>query len=294
MEAENGQVVTRVSVSTILVNVLLSAFKLTAGIVAHSAAMVADAVHSIADLAGTAVVIVEAPGIVRSPRRERVEDVVEILLAALIFAVGAGIGYWGVTRALAERDVPLPTPGVLALAAAAVSIAVTEAMYWYTRAAAKKIGSQLLMADAWHHRFGAFSSVISFAGILGARLGAPVLDAVACAVIGLFTLKTALDIFLGAVSKTANRSCDSATAEKIRALIAGQEGVKSIDALQTSLFGNGLYIEAEIGVDGDLTLRESHEIARAARAAVETAVPAVKSCAVHVIPAETRRDGPVA
>ena len=195
-----------VSLVTILGNLVLSVFKLAAGIIAHSGAMVSDAVHSASEVLSTFVVIagVKLSGKASDKEHpyghERFECVAAILLAVMLAATGIGIGWAGIRNITGDSSA-LTVPGGLALVAAVISIVSKEAMYWYTRAAAKKIGSSALMADAWHHRSDALSSIGSFVGILGARLGLPVLDPVASVVICVFILKAAFDVFRDAVSK---------------------------------------------------------------------------------------------
>lgn len=160
-------------------NVLLSLFKLLAGIIGHSGAMISDAVHSASDVFGTIIAVL---GISISKRKsdanhqyghDRLECVAAIVLAVILLATGLGIGISGVEKIIKGNSKGAAIPGVIALVAAVVSIVFKEWMYWYTRAAAKKINSGALMAEAWHHRSDALSSVGAFAGILGARLGYP-------------------------------------------------------------------------------------------------------------------------
>ncbi len=176
MERESMEKIAfRVSWVTIVGNVILSAFKLIAGIMGQSAAMVSDAVHSASDVISTVIVMI---GVKLSGRKsdeahpygyERFECVAAILLAILLCATGFGIAYGGIQRIIAGDYGDLAIPGMLPLVAAIISIVVREAMYWYTRRAAKKVNSGALMADAWHHRSDALSSIGSFAGIFSTR-----------------------------------------------------------------------------------------------------------------------------
>ncbi|MCL2031459.1 MAG: cation diffusion facilitator family transporter [Oscillospiraceae bacterium] len=286
----DAQIAYRVSLQTIAGNVVLSAFKLLAGLLGNSAAMVSDAAHSLSDILSTVFVMV---GIRMSGRKadkdhpyghERMECVAAIVLAAVLCATGLLIGWQGVSRILEGASGQLAVPGALALVAAVVSVAVKEGMYWYTRAAAQKTGSGALMADAWHHRSDALSSVGSFAGILGARLGLPILDPLACLVITVFIVKTALNIFLDAVGKMTDRACDDETVEQLRAVILSQEGVRDIDRIHTRLFGSRVFVDVEISVDGGETLRRAHETAHRVHDAIENGFPQVKHCMVHVNP----------
>ena len=167
----------QVSIVSIAVNLLLSAFKLAAGLIARSGAMISDAVHSASDVFSTLIVMA---GISISGKKsdrehpyghERMECVASILLAIFLLATGIGIGFAAIEKLLNGSSQTIAIPGKLALIAAIISIVVKEGMYWYTRKAAKKIHSGALMADAWHHRSDALSSVGAFIGILGARMG---------------------------------------------------------------------------------------------------------------------------
>ena len=280
----------RVSAVTIVWNVILSIFKLIAGIVGHSGAMISDAVHSASDVFSTIIVIL---GINIASKQsdddhqyghDRLECVAAILLAVVLFATGIGIGIGGINKIIEGTAGKDEIPGMIALIAAVASIVVKEVMFWYTRSAAKKINSGALMADAWHHRSDALSSVGALIGIGGARLGFPVLDPIASVVICVFIVKAAYDIFKDAIDKMVDKSCDEETEEKMRRLIEEQQGVLKVDVLRTRLFGAKMYVDIEIAADGDITLREGHEIAQVVHDKVEEEFPLVKHCMVHVNP----------
>lgn len=290
MERSNEQIAMQVSRTSIVGNVILSAFKLFAGVFANSAAMVSDAVHSLSDVFSTFIVMI---GVKLANQKsdtehpyghERFECVAAIVLAAVLFATGIGIGGAGVRKVTAGNYGEAAVPGLLALAAAITSIVVKEAMYWYTRAAAKKTDSSALMAAAWHHRSDAFSSVGSFIGILVARLGFPVLDPVAGIVICLLILKAAVDIFRDAIGKMTDKACDRQTVAEMHEVILGQKSVAGIDQLKTRLFGNKVYVDVEIRVDGSVTLETAHYTAQYVHDVIEEQFPKVKHCMVHVNP----------
>lgn len=304
-----------VSWNTIAVNLLLSAGKFAAGFWGHSAAMVSDAVHSASDVLSTLVVMA---GIRLSDREsdenhpyghERLECVASVLLAVMLGATGFLIGWSGIKKIMAgtaavsggvsavsgaasaapeavsvvSGAVPI-VPGTVALAAAVISIVVKEAMYHYTKAAAKKTDSDALMADAWHHRSDALSSVGSFAGILGARMGYPVLDPLACVLICLFIVKASVTIFADAIRKMTDEACSREMSDAIRGVILNQEGVLGLDDIKTRRFGSRIYADIEICADGEATLNETHQTAERVHRAVEESFPSVKHCMVHVNP----------
>ncbi len=165
------------------------------------------------------------------------------------------IGLNGIEKIFGGNYGELEIPGVLALVAAVLSIAVKEWMYWYTRSAAKKINSGSLMADAWHHRSDSLSSIGAFIGILGARVGFAILDPVASLVICIFIGKAAFDIFRESVDKLVDKSCDEEMLEKIKNVINAQEGVLQIDEIRTRLFGNKIYVDVEILADGSKVIK---------------------------------------
>jgi cation diffusion facilitator family transporter len=213
---------------------------------------------------------------------DRMECVAAVIIAAVLVAVGVMIGWEGVSRMLDPDEIPIP--GVLALIAAVASIVVKEGMYWYTYLAAKKAGSGALKADAWHHRSDGLSSIGSFAGILGARLGFPVLDPVVCLVICAFIVKVGVDIFLDAIGKMTDRSCDGETEDAIRASALGHDMVLGVDELHTRLFGEKIYVDIEISLDGNVSLNDAHNAAEDVHNAIELQFPQVKHCMVHVNP----------
>lgn len=289
-QRSDKQVAMRVSAVSITVNVLLSLFKLAAGILARSGAMISDAVHSASDVFSTFIVMIGVTAAEKKSDKEhpyghdRLECEASIILAVVLAITGAGIGYAGIKKIMAGNYGNLQIPGLLALIAAIVSIIVKEWMYWFTRIAAKKIHSGALMADAWHHRSDALSSIGSFAGILGARMGFPILDPIASIVICIFIEKAALNIFNDAMDKMVDKSCPDDVIDEMRSVILSNKQVLAIDVLRTRLFGSKIYVEIEISVNGNDTLIEAHKVAEAVHKSIEAGFPAVKHCMVHVNP----------
>ena len=283
---------TRVSSVSIAVNLMLAAFKFIAGILGHSGAMISDAVHSSSDVLGSLIVIIgvrmsEKPSDHDHPYgHERMESVASLILAGILTAAGLSIGKEAVESVISGSYLTDTSPGLLALIAAAVSIVVKETLFWYTWLNAKKIGSGALKAEAWHHRSDALSSVGALIGIGGALLGVRVMEPIASAVICLFILKVALDIFREAVDNMVDHACDEETEEAIRSCVSAQSGVRHVDQIRTREFGRKIYVDLEIAVDGNMPLREAHDIAQRVHDAVEVSFPEVKHIMVHVNPAD--------
>ncbi len=291
-ENEFKKVANRVSFITIVQNILLSVFKLFAGIFAHSNAMISDAIHSASDVFSTIIVII---GVKLASKKsdkehpyghERLECVAAIVLSIVLLYTGIKIGSQAVKDIIGGNYQSLQKPGVLALVAAVVSIVTKEIMYWYTRHYAKKIDSSALMADAWHHRSDALSSVGALVGIGGAMMGFPVMDSIASIVIFVFIAKAAYDIFKDAMDKMVDHSCDDETEKEMRDFVLAQKEVLSVDLLHTRIFGNKIYVDVEIGVNGSYTLRQAHEIAEEVHEGIEKNFPKVKHVMVHVNPAD--------
>ena len=290
------KIIMRVSNISIVVNVLLSAIKFVVGVIANSGAMISDAIHSVSDVFSTIIVMIGANAAAKDPDQEhpyghdRMECIAAIVLAIVLFITGIGVGITGVKKIFGGNYGDLAVPGALALVAAVISIVVKEGMFWYTRFYGKKVDSTALLADAWHHRSDALSSVGSFIGILGARLGFPICDPLASVVICLFIVKAAYNICKEALDKMVDKSCDDETERKMSNLIKSQEGVISLDLLMTRMFGSKLYVDVEIGADENTPLRDSHEIAENVHNAIEANFPKVKHCMVHVNPVELKID----
>lgn len=291
-EDEFQRVANKVSFVTIIGNILLSVMKLIAGFIAHSNAMISDAIHSASDVFSTFVVII---GIKLASKKadkehpyghERLECVAAIVLSMVLFITGFGIGAAALKNITSGDYNNIVVPGVLALVAAIVSIVSKEAMYWYTRYNAKRIDSSALMADAWHHRSDAFSSIGALIGIAGARLGFPIMDSIASLIIFVFIIKAAYDIFKDAIDKMVDHACDDATVNKIRECVMKHDDVLGIDMLQTRIFGNKIYVDLEIETDGSYTLSKAHTIAETVHDDIEKSFPKVKHIMVHVNPAD--------
>lgn len=285
-----NKIIRQVTAVGIAGNIALVLFKLYAGIKGRSGAMVSDAVHSLSDVFATFVAFIgvrisrKAPDSAHPYGHDRFECLASMVLGIILLGTGIGIGISGVSTIVSGEYSSLEPPAMIALVAAVVSIVTKEGMFWYTRHFARKLNSSAFMADAWHHRSDALSSVGSLAGIAGARMGFPILDAVACVVICLFILKVGFGILKDAVVKMLDTSCGENWDDEMAEFILSQQGVERVDLLQSRKFGDKIYLDVEIAVDGTLPLIEAHKIAEHVHDEVEARNPEIKHIMIHENP----------
>lgn len=289
---DEDEIIKKLSFVSITGNVLLTVLKMFAGVTGNSGALISDAIHSLSDIFTTVIAWV---GVKVSKQEadqkhqyghERLECAASLTLGIVLMLTGLGLGKAGLENIISGAYKHLEIPTLIALVAAFVSILGKEAMYWYTRYYAKLIDSAAFMADAWHHRSDAFSSIGSLIGVGGAMLGFPVMDSLASVAICLCILKVAYDIIKDAFSKLLDTSFGHDYEQKLHDFIQQQEHVKSIDLLQTRMFGNKIYVDLEISLPGELSLRDAHDIAEKVHEAVEENFPEIKHIMIHVNPAE--------
>ena len=254
-----------------LVNFLLLAFKFAAGILGHSAALVADAVHSLSDFA-TDIIVIVFVRISGKPEDEdhkyghgKYETLATAAIGLILFAVGIGILVNGATSVgdFLKGKV-LPAPSIVALIVAAISIILKEILYRYTINEGKKLNSQAVIANAWHHRSDAFSSIGTLIGIGGAIfLGEKwrILDPIAAIVVSGFIMKVAIDLLKPCIDELLERSLPAETEQKILELITSFPEVSSPHHLRTRRIGNHFAIEVHIRMDGQTTLEMAHHTA---------------------------------
>lgn len=280
----------KVSIVTIIVNVILFVFKLLAGIFGNSKAMISDAVHSASDILSTFVVMV---GIFISRKKsddkhpyghEKFECIAAIVLAAMLFGVGIGIGLDGINAIIDKTYNYTNGIGVIALIAAIASIVVKEWMYHFTMKAANKENSGALKADAWHHRSDALSSVGALIGITGSMLGFQILDSIASVIIAICIIKASFDILMDGINKMVDTSANLEVIELIKDITYKNKKVKNIDSLKTRLHGSKIYIDLEVALDKNLTFIEAHSIAHEIHDLIEENIKNCKHCMVHINP----------
>lgn len=275
------------SLWTLALNFLLGSVKLAAGLWGRSSAMVADAAHSYSDCASTVAVIAGLKMASKSADddhpygHEKYELIFANILSILLGLTAVKIGY-DALMVIAHGSYQVP--GLAPLLAAVFSVAVKEVMYRLTLRKAKKIGSVAMEADAWHHRSDALSSIGAFVGILGARLGLPVLDPVTGLLVSILVLKVAIDLYRKSVSGLVDSSTDAETVARIQQLLADIDGIEEVNSLKTRVFGASAYADVTIKVDGALTVEEGHDIATLAHNKIEANLPKIKHIMVHIEP----------
>lgn len=284
----------KVTIWCIIGNIALTIFKLLAGIFGNSNAMVADALHSASDIIATSAVLIgiqvaKKPFDKKHPYGHgKAEPIVAsfvgiTLVAAAVFIIK------GIVDSMIGHT--FTTPTYLALAAAVLSIVIKETMYRITYAAGKKINSESIMADAWHHRSDAYSSIGTLAGISGSIIGKGLgvsfleyLDPVAGAAVACFIFKIAFDILKHSLKNLMDSAPDDEKIKKIADLVVNVEGILSIPVIKGRYIGQRLFIDMEIEVDSENTVSEGHDIANETRRKVIEDIDDVYEVLVHVEP----------
>lgn len=294
MEAREREIYT-VTLTGSAVNAVLILLKFVAGIVGRSSAMVADAVHSLSDFASDVIVLVFVK-IAGKPKDEghdyghgKFETLATMIIGVLLVCVGIGImvnGIEAVVRSINGEALQRPT--MLALAVAIVSVASKEWLYHYTIKAGRRVGSQAVVANAWHHRSDAFSSLGTFAGIGGAMfLGDDwrVLDPIAAIIVSLFIVKSGYEIVKPCISELLEASLPESQESEITSLVMSVPGIVLVHNLRTRRIGNGIAVDLHAKMDGSLTLLEAHDKATAAENAIRSAFGSNSIINIHMEPA---------
>lgn len=279
---------TKVTLISIIWNVVLTFIKVLGGILGKSNAMIADGLHSASDIISSIGVLI-GNKIAKTPNdkehnygHEKAETLVSFLLSMLLIGVALKISLNGINSLIHLSDVQVPT--FLPLIISVISIGVKEYQYKITIKVAKKINSPSLKADAWHHRSDALSSVAAFIGIGGSLLGFKALDPIATVVVGLFVAKVGLDIFKDAINELMDYSIDENDESQIITIANDTDGVLNIGELRTRKHGSMAYVDLTICVNKDLTVLQGHEIANKLEISILEELQIVKGITVHVEP----------
>lgn len=289
-EAYENKIINRLSIVGIVGNIFLSAFKFIAGFVGNSSALISDAIHSLSDVVATFVALIgtklahQQADTEHPYGHERFECVASLILGLILLVTAIGIGWNAILVIVDGTYETQELPHMIALIAAIASIVIKEAMFWYTRHYALVIGSSAFMADAWHHRSDAISSVGALIGVGGSMLGFPIMDTIASIAIALLIMKVAFDIIREALSKMVDTSSSPEFEDELREHINANANIARIDTLNTRQFGNKVYVDLEIALDGNISLYEAHKIAEDVEGSLEDAYPTIKHVMVHVNP----------
>lgn len=286
----------RVTLVGAAVNIVLSVLKVLAGWLGSSHALIADGIHSLSDLATDVVVLVAAKHGAKDADEEhpyghgRIETLATVALGIVLILVAFGIGYDAVRRLFEPAQLLLP--GMLALSAAIVSVLVKEALYHYTVAVAKKLRSNLLRANAWHHRSDAISSVVVVVGVIGSMAGLAYLDAVASVVVAVMVAKIGWDLGWHSAHELIDRGLEQEDVDNIRKRIMAVDGVRAMHDLRTRRMGGNAFVDVDVLVDPSLTVSEGHRIGEEVLKRLNQDIDEVTDVTVHIDPEDDETETP--
>lgn len=281
------------------VNAILIVLKLVAGIVGRSAAMTADAIHSLTDFATDIIVLIFVK-IAGKPNdaghkygHGKYETFAAMVIGVILAGAGVVLGINGIRMVLDSiHGKELEQPGMIALVVAVASILLKEWLYRYTARAGREEKSEALVANAWHHRSDAISSLGTLAGVAGAMfLGARwrILDPLAAVLVSLFIIKAAYDIFRPAMNELMESALPAQQQEEISRILLGVDGIRRIHNLRTRKVGNNIAIDLHAKMDGDITLRRAHDIASEAERRIRNAFGPDTYINIHMEPERSQK-----
>lgn len=286
---ENFKLGVRASWITVGINFALGTFKLFAGIVGHSYAMIADSLHTLSDVFTTFLVLMILSISAKDAKEEpsiykKYLSAFEKLLGIILILMGSYLAYT-CTKLLIFGG--MSKPSLIALIAALISIIVKELMYWYTINISRKIKSLSMEKDAWHHREDAFSSIGTFIAILVSILGLISLDVIAGVAVSVVVIKVGRDLYNNANEKSIEKINVDEIIRNLESLVKETPGVQGIKSLKSRIFNERIYIDLEIFVDPNISVREGHDIAKALQYRIEIEFKSIKHTMVHIVPNNT-------
>lgn len=277
----------RVSLVSILGNLVLTVMKLIVGFLAGSTALVADAFHSASDLIGT-VILLKGMQIAHLPAdknhpfgHHRAETITSEILAVILMITAAGIGYEGL-RTLTSETIKIPD--IAAVYVAFLSIVAKELMYRYSSKIGTEINSDAIIADAWHHRSDAFSSIAALVGIVGSRFGMAFMDPLAALFVALLIFRAGIQIYRKAVDTLMDTAPSKETLKELIDTILHVEGVEKVDDLRVRRYGSKMIIDLKISVLPELTVEEGHGVAARAKSQILELNSSIQDVLIHVNP----------
>ncbi|WP_287603929.1 cation diffusion facilitator family transporter [Thiothrix sp.] len=281
-------VTSRVAMVGMAVNIFLTIAQIIGGILTHSQALVADAMHTLSDLVGDIVVLFAAHHAGKAADANhpyghgRIETLATVILGILLGGVAAAIFLQAWDRL--AGDAPLVTPEPWAMAIAALAIIGKEGLYQYTVHVAKRISSPMLKASAWHHRSDAISSVLVLLAIGGAQLGFPWLDSVAAILVAIMIFYMAIQLILESTSELVDTGLDSQEVQDIRDFICAINGVESVHLLRTRRMGGRVLADVHLQVDGRISVSEGHHIGETVMYRLRKQFPSISDVVIHIDP----------
>ena len=283
--------VRKVTIIGLLVNLLLSGIKFTAGFFGNSQALIADAIHSLSDTTTDVAIIAGSHYWAKPPDEshpyghQRLETLVTVFIGIMLAAAGVGIGWKAVSTL--QQQTPA-SPGIVAALAALVSIVCKEILYRWTAAAGKKIRSSALAANAWHHRTDAISSLPVLVAVGGALMFPTwsFLDHVGAVVVSIFILHAAFKITWPGLSELIDAGVHEKIQQKIEEIASNSEGVQQVHAIRSRYVSSSIFVDMHIVVDGAITVREGHQIADKVENRIANEISDVLDVVVHVDPPE--------
>lgn len=288
MESNRFEETTKVTIISILWNIVLTIIKVLGGILGKSNAMIADGLHSASDIISSIGVLI-GNHIAKTPHdrehnygHEKAETLVSFLLSILLIFVSLKISLGGINSLFHLNEVKIPT--ILPLVISLISIGIKEYQYRITIKVAKMTNSPALKADAWHHRSDALSSIAAFIGIGGSILGFKALDPIATIVVGLFVTKVGFDILKDSTNELMDYSLDEKEELQILEIAKSTDGVLNLGELRSRKHGSMAYVDLTICVNKDLTVLQGHEIANKLEISILEELQIVKGITVHVEP----------
>lgn len=279
------------------VNLVLSIVKIIAGIAGNSAALLADGIHSLSDLASDALVLAAVhhgarPADETHPYgHQRIETVATVMLGVILVAVAVGIAWDAIDRVMQVGSLLTP-PQAWTIVVICLALASKEWLYQYTMAVARKIHSRLLEANAWHHRSDAVSSLIVLVGIAGAMAGIPALDAVAAFIVALMIAHISWALMSSSIRELVDTAVDEEVQQQITTLVSRTDGVISLHMLRTRMMGGKILVDAHIQVHPRLSVSEGHQIAETVEYLLKNRIEQMQDVTIHIDPENDEETSP--
>jgi len=283
------QIIVRVTTISLIANIILAILKAVVGFIFFNISVLSDSVHSVADVLTSMLVIVAV--VISNPKpdkkhnygHERFESLILLLFSFVLVGVGGFLVYQGIDGIISPSSADVH---FMLIAVTVLAIVVKEAIFWFAMHFAKKLDSDIMKADAWHSRFDGLSSVAVLIGlVVSIFIGTNLAEGIAVVIVSLFIFKLAVETFIKAIGQLTDKSADAEVIEKIKAISIGIDGVLGVDEMRTRQFGNVIFVDISIAVDGQMSVSDSHDIAQVVHDTLESHKELkIKHCTVHINP----------